>query len=206
MTDFIVFYFIAWTSFCILCISIIDKNPCEFSLLCDAYLKFLFVRWKVITFIVSSIGIVIIAPYTGDQTWDYFDAAIMSILTYLTAPWAVGTLFRWASTNRIVTNKQAMIAVCLWLFSASWCYDLYLLVRDGIYPITWWSNMIASSVLYLTAGLFWNLEWSEDREMIFSFNKSAWPVNPKDESFKNVFWYALPFMIIAVGSIGYFLL
>jgi hypothetical protein len=53
-----------------------------------------------------------------------------------------------------------MVALCLWLFSASWSYDLYLLLRDGSYPVTWLANLFASSLLYLSAGLFWNLHWT----------------------------------------------
>jgi hypothetical protein len=34
----------------------------------------------------------------------------------------------------------------------------YLWMRDGHYPVTWWANLLASSVLYLCAGLFWNLD------------------------------------------------
>jgi len=37
---------------------------------------------------------VALAPYSGDPTWDYADAAFMCILTYITAPWAVGVLYR----------------------------------------------------------------------------------------------------------------
>jgi hypothetical protein len=53
----------------------------------------LFQDWKIVTFIISAIGLTVIAPYTGDPTWDYVDAAFMSILTYTTAPWVVGTIY-----------------------------------------------------------------------------------------------------------------
>jgi len=52
-------------------------------------------------FLIALSAIVILAPYTGDPTWDYFDAAFMSILTYITAPWSVGTLFRFLKKQEL---------------------------------------------------------------------------------------------------------
>jgi hypothetical protein len=57
------------------------------------------------------------------------------------------------------------MAACLWLFSASWSYDLYRFARDGQYPATWSENLLASSILYALAGLLWNLEWATERGM-----------------------------------------
>ena len=102
-----------------------------------------------------------IAPYTGDPTWDYFDALMMSVLTFTTAPWAVGTLYR--ALRRKADVAQAYVALCALLFSASWCYDIYLVFRDGIYPATWRANFAASSILYLLAGMLWSLEWRPAR-------------------------------------------
>ena len=59
------------------------------------------------------------------------------------------------------------VSVCVWMFSASWSYDGYLVLRDGAYPFTWLPNIFASSVLYLSAGLFWNLQWREGRGVHF---------------------------------------
>lgn len=33
------------------------------------------------------------APYTGDPTWDYFNAAFMALFTIWSAPWVLGILF-----------------------------------------------------------------------------------------------------------------
>ena len=65
---------------------------------------------------------------------------------FLGAPWSSGTLylaFRGRSGFR-----QAYVAFCLWMFSASWSYDLYILLRDGEYPNTWLPNIAAASILY----------------------------------------------------------
>ena len=202
-TEFII-YIVAWVSFCLFSGWLVYADNESFSFSHRGYFDFLFVRWKVATFIIAAIGISVIAPYTGDPTWDYFDALLMSLLTYLSAPWAVGTLYLVA--RRKLGLKHFAVAVCVWMLSASWCYDLYLVIRDGQYPITWDANIFASSVLYLSAGLFWNLEWKEVRGMTFSFMEEDWPSKARTSSFNKVFWYALPFMILAGGSIGYFLL
>ena len=57
------------------------------------YRRYLSSPWKLVTFAAAATAMTIMAPYTGDPTWDYVDAAFMSILTFLTAPWAVATLF-----------------------------------------------------------------------------------------------------------------
>jgi hypothetical protein len=75
----------------------------------------------------------------------------MSVLAFTTAPWVVGTLY--LGVQRRVSWAHVYIAICLWLFSASWSYDLYLVIRDGAYPNTWLANLFASSVLYMRWGL-----------------------------------------------------
>jgi hypothetical protein len=75
----------------------------------------------------------------------------MSALTFATAPWSVGVLYLAARGQ--APRWKAFVAVCCWLFSASWSYDLYLVLRDGYYPLAWWSNLVLSSCLYASAGL-----------------------------------------------------
>lgn len=168
------------------------------------YIDFLFIPWKIITFIIAIVGITLVAPYTGDPTWDYIDAPLMSILTYLTAPWSTGIIYRVLSGRSSI--KMAVIALFLWMLSASWSYDFYLLWRDGSYPITWWTNLYASSLLYLSAGLFWNLEYDKYRGVIFSFENFTYPVKPINTQFTKIFWYCLPFMTLVTICIGYFLI
>lgn len=124
------YYLFSWIVFCFVNFYFLIKNPSEFTLTSTPYLKFLLRPWKIVTFIVATLGIILIAPYTGDPTWDYIDAALMSILTFVTAPWSIGTLYRGIKFK--VVNKSEILAVCLWMFSASWSYDLYLLLRDGL--------------------------------------------------------------------------
>lgn len=197
------YYLFSWIVFCFVNFYFLIKNPSEFTLTSTPYLKFLLRPWKIVTFIVAMLGIILIAPYTGDPTWDYIDAALMSILTFVTAPWSIGTLYRGIKFK--VVNKSEILAVCLWMFSASWSYDLYLLLRDGYYPYTWFSNIIASSILYVCAGLFWNLDWRMNRGVTFSFLEKNWFFIDKLFNFNRIVWVGLLFMILVFVIIISFL-
>jgi hypothetical protein len=105
---------------------------------------------------------------------------------------------------RKVNAVHAYVAMCCWLFSASWCYDLYILFRDGQYPITWLPNIFAASVLYVAAGLMWNLEWFPNRGVVFAFMEEEWPHKVAQSNFIHVLSYAMPFIIIVAVSIIYF--
>jgi len=98
------------------------------------------------------------------------------------------------------------VAICIWMFSASWSYDLYLILRDGAYPDTWFPNIFASSVLYVSAGLLWNLEWKEGRGVIFGFMEPSWPEVADNRVFRKIVWFALPFMALAAAMIIAFLI
>ena len=126
----------------------------------------------------------------------------MSVFCFTTAPWVVANLFF------LITKKfnvqQFFVTLCVWLFSASWSYDIYLLWRDGMYPNTWSANLFASSVIYLCAGLFWNLEWHEQRGVIFSFMRDDWPLRPEQSKFVKLIGYALIFALPAIMAIVVF--
>jgi len=140
------------------------------------YWRFLAKPWKLITFILSGGFFILAGRYTIDFTWDYLTGGMMSILTYTTAPWAAGTLWRLRNQFSLL---RLWLVVSVWIFSASWCYDLYLLWRDHAYPFSWFSNLIASSCLYGLAGIFWNLDWSPQRGAELSFTRKDWPTcNP----------------------------
>lgn len=197
-------YIGAWSAACLVAAAMVLSKPGAYSFASPAYLRFIGVPWKLATFAIAGIGMTVVAPYTVDPTWDYYDAAFMSVLTFLTAPWATGTLYL-ALRGRGGIG-QAYVAACLWMFSASWSYDLYILLRDGEYPNTWLPNIPASSVLYVSAGLLWNLDWRKERGATFSFQEPGWPGVAPAAEFGRVVWIALPFMAIAAASVVYFLL
>ena len=131
----------------------------------------------------------LIAPYTGDHTWDYIDAAGMAVLTFLTAPWAVGVFYR--VFRRQASLADVYIALCLMLFGSSWFYDAYILWRDSVYPATWLQNLIISPTLYIAGGLFWNLDYEEGIGIRFAFQRSDWFRVVPESGFRRIFWLAL---------------
>lgn len=137
------------------------------------YLRFLARPWKLALFAVALTGFVIVAPWSGDPTWDRVDATFMSVLAFGTAPWSIGVLVR--ALRRQASKALAWVALATWWFSASWSYDLYILLRDGFYPGAWWSNAIASSVLYVAAGMLWSLDTREGGGATFAFLEPEWP-------------------------------
>jgi hypothetical protein len=192
-------YLAAWITGCVLAVILLLRDRRAYALSHLSYWRFLCMRWKVWTFIIAAAGLVLVAPHTGDPTWDYVDAGFMAVLTYVTAPWAVGAIYK--VLRRELPLKQAYVAVCLWLFSASWSYDAYLLIRDGHPPPTWRDNLVASSVLYLLAGLLWNLEWQASRGVIFACMTRAWPSPPQGAQFRRLVWVALPIMLLVTTAI-----
>ncbi len=204
MNTFFWTYLICWISICLFTIILFVKNRKDYAISHKSYWQFLFKQWKVATFIVATICLMAIAPYSGDPTWDYFDAFFMAALTYLTAPWSIGALYK--VIRRELQIKQAIVAICIWMFTASWSYDLYILLRDGTYPITWYSNIFASSILYILAGMFWNLDWIKGKGIIFSFMEKEWPVASSDSVFTKILCLAVPIMMLVAFLFVYFFL
>lgn len=178
------------------------RERARLSLFSPDYRKFLGRPWRLTTFIIAATGLTMVAPYTGDPTWDYFDSIMMSVLTYFTAPWAVGTLY--LALARRTRPAEAFIAAVLWMTSASWCYDLYILFKHGMYPVTWAWNIAASSVLYACAGLMWNLDFRDGIGVVFAFREPGWP-QATGGGFMRVAGFALPFMLIVGLGVAYFL-
>ena len=153
------------------------------------YWRWLLRPWKLFTFAIAATGMVVIAPWSGDPTWDHVNGGVQSVLTYLTAPWSVGTLFRAlrraeirrAAGNVDVTlpsRVEALCAACAWMVSVSWFYDAYLFWRDGRYVDIWAENLFASSALYLLAGLLWSVQADREAKVWFAFQLPAWPDVP----------------------------
>lgn len=150
--------------------------------------------WKIVTYVISAGSFVAAAPYTGDPTWDRVDAAFMSAFTILTAPWSIGTLYR--ALRGMLPRTLLIPAMAVWLFSASWSYDLYIWHRDGFYPSAWMWNLVESSVLYAAAGMLWSLDHRSGRGVHFAFQEATWA---KPSGGLRVAVYALAFVGLVVG-------
>jgi hypothetical protein len=189
-----------WIGLCLIAAFLIVKHPGFFPFSSKKYWGFVFQPWKVTTFFMAVIPMTLLAPYSGDPTWDYYDAIFMSVLTYITAPWSIGILFRFVRGQ--AKFLQFYVAMCLWFFSASWSYDGYIYLRDGIYPGTWWSNIVLSSALYIPAGLMWNLAWSQTSKAHFAFSTEGWYESSyHNRGFLKLILWMLPFVLLAVGLI-----
>jgi hypothetical protein len=194
-------YLVAWLTALWLAVIVAIRQRRRVTLFDAAYRRFLAVRWRLITFAIATVALVLVAPHTGDPTWDYYDAAFMSVLTFATAPWSLGTLYRGLRGQR--QPVALYLAACAWMFSASWSYDVYILLRDGFYPPSWLANLGASSILYGAAGMFWNLDWRPARGVTFSFLEPEWPTAGSGGPFTKVLGYAAAFMALVAGSLAY---
>lgn len=204
MEPFFKYYIAAWSAVCLLALGLFLRQPSSFAIARRAYWHFLGEPWKLATFAAGGALITLIAPYTGDPTWDRVDGFFMSVLCFSSAPWVVATLF-FAVRGRS-SWTEIYVVVCAWLFSASWSYDIYLVWRDGEYPDTWFANLFASSVIYLAAGMFWNLEWQRGRGVIFSFMRDGWPSRPAESAFFRLLGYAAIFAMPAIAAVLMFML
>ncbi|MDA3886560.1 MAG: hypothetical protein PF638_13280 [Candidatus Delongbacteria bacterium] len=165
-------YFITWVILLIISVIIILKNKNEYEFLKNNYWQFLFEKWKFITFFIAVFFISAAAPFSNDHTWDLYDSILISVVTYALAPWSVGVIY--LSFKRKLFDSKLFVALTTLLLPC-WAYDAYIYFRDGIYPITWATNVIISTGIVITAGLFWNLSWTKENGTEFAFRLENWP-------------------------------
>jgi len=193
-------YIAAWGSACVAALVVAAVRGRSFAIARRAYWIGLARPWKLVTFAGAFAGIVLVAPRSGDPTWDHVDAAFMALLTFLTAPWSLGVLVR--ASRRASTASEIYVAVCTWLFSASFSYDIYLFVRDHAYPVTWWANLFASTGLYFCGGAMWSLRGGQP---MFAFLRDDWPASLADGSFRALLPRAGFFMLCVLAMLAPFL-
>ena len=119
----------------------------------------------------------------------------MSVLTFLTAPWCLGMVYQVLTGRRPL--RYLVVAAGLMLFSSSWFYDGYLLLRDGSYTTRWWSNLMLSPIIYVAAGFLWNLEARGRFGVRLGFVRGDWPTRPSDGRFLPIIWISIPLILIA---------
>jgi hypothetical protein len=166
------------------------------------YLGFLLVPWKLGFFAIAFAFVTFAGRYTNDESWDWVTGSGMSILTFLTAPWSVGIVYQVLVGRRPL--PYLVIAIALLLFSSSWFYDACLLVRDGVYTRRWAGNLMLSPIIYLAAGVLWNLEAKEEQAfgdrggVRLSFVRMDWPSCPIDTRFEPLILVSIPMIVVAV--------
>ncbi|MGZ3805339.1 MAG: hypothetical protein ACXVB4_14080 [Pseudobdellovibrionaceae bacterium] len=199
MTEFEFIYTLSWLALTASALILLLSHRIDFIAANSAYWTQLLQKWKIITFLIATLGISAMGPFTRDPTWDFVTAPMMSILTFLTAPWAVGALYR--VLFRKAPIYYVLVSGVAWMLSTSWLYDLYLFFRDGTYPVTWLANMAASSLIYLSAGLLWSLDWREERGITFSFMEQKWFHASNDSIFAKIWWIVLLFISLGAGML-----
>lgn len=182
---------------CLVAVWLVAGEKRRYALLRREYWRFLAAPWKLASFGVALLFFVVAAPYTGDPTWDRVDAAFMSVLAFATAPWSIGVVYR--ALRRQLPARQLYVALCLWLFSASFSYDAYIWATMGFHPPSWFGNLVASSVLYVSAGLMWNLVFVPGRGVVFGFMLHDWPRPVPSGATSRVLAFALVFVLL-VGA------
>lgn len=198
-------YFKSWVTIVLFTfvLSIFKRN--QILLLSKKYFYFLFVKWKIIVFLLALFIISGVGLLWLDPTWDLGISIIMSILTYFTAPYSVGIFYRfikWIERK----NIELFLAIILTFFSASWFYDgynyLYLL---WFYPNTWFSNILYSIPVYLLWWIIWNLDYSKEKGAYLSFYNKKWTLEPENKSIKPFLLYIVLSGSILVWTFGYFI-
>ena len=169
------------------------------------YAGLLMVRWKLALFLPAAAFVTLAGRFTYDDTWDTVTGGGMSALTFLTAPWAVGTA--WRALRGEAPRRWLLPAAAACLFSGSWFYDGYVWWRDGWYPETWLPNLVLSPCLYAVAGCMWSLEAGPDGRPTLSFLLPGWPRRPRDPKFSRIALLAAPAVafaaLVLVGSVNW---
>lgn len=169
MTRFLFGYVAMWVLFCGLALVVAVR---EVRLVWADELAFLLVPWKLVLFVPAILFVTFAGHFTNDETWDVVTGAGMSLLTFTTSAWAMGTGYRVLTGQRPLSWLVVVLAVAL--FSSSWFYDGYLLLRDGAYTHRWLGNLMLSPIIYVCAGLALNLE-VRGRFLGFAFTRADWP-------------------------------
>lgn len=159
------------------------------------YWRWLTARWKLGSFAVAMLGLVALTPWATDRDWDVPLLVAMATLTFVTAPAVVGELYLRRSVARL------FVASVTWLFVASWSFDLYWFARRGFFPDAWLENLLASSMLYLSAGLLWNLDWRPGRGVTLAFLRRSQWLEPAHYSFWRIALPAVAIMTVVALSV-----
>lgn len=173
MSDFMLRYLVSWLAFCLLAVVLFFKDV---RVDWRSWWQALTVPWRLAVFVPGLLFVTLAGRFTDDETWDVVTGGGMSLLTWLTAGFSVGTLAR-AATGRLHhrPGSHLVVALALTLFSSSWFYDLALLLRDGAFSPRWLGNLELSPIIYVCAGLTLNLEVDERGRPTWAFLRADWP-------------------------------
>jgi hypothetical protein len=191
----LLWYVAWWIAFCLLVVGILVSDRVRVRSELQRYWAYLTMRWKLAIFAPAFIFVTFAGRFSDDETWDVVTGGGMSVLTFLTAPWCVGMVYQVLAGRR--PPRYLFVAAGLLLFSSSWFYDGYLLLRDGSYTTRWWSNLMLSPIIYLAAGFLWNLEAQGRFGVRLGFVREDWPNGPSDGRILPIVFVSIPLILIA---------
>jgi len=131
MTATVAEYVLLWALYCLLAGAILARDRKTLLPEWRDYFRFLTVPWKICVFVPAFLFVSFAGHFTNDETWDFVTGSGMSILTFLTAPWAIGLFCQVFAGKR--PRRYLIVASALCFFSSSWFYDSYLLWRRSLY-------------------------------------------------------------------------
>lgn len=193
-SEFLKNYAAGWVMFCGLAVVLAWFRRRSLAEDAQRYFDLLRVRWKLLSFVPALLFVTFAGRLTNDPTWHILCGG-MALLTFITAPWAVGVCCCVLRGRRHWAD--GFIAVALWLFASSWFYDGDLFPRDGRYTDYWLGNLLISPFIYLAAGLLWNLEARPTGGVRFRLLRHDWPSAPEYQRFLPLFLASIP--LVAVG-------
>jgi len=123
------------------------------------YINELFRPWKLVTFSIA-LGYYIFGAYHYHcPTWDVPVSIIMSVLTYVFAPWTISSVYYLIKKRpRHWVLKLTICAMVIYA-CASGSYELYNWWHLGYHPPpTYWVNLYYSSLIFFAAGMVWKFE------------------------------------------------
>jgi len=198
-------YFYTWVILVIFTFILLFIKRKDNILFRKEYISFLFVKWKIIVFLLSLFLISWVWLLWFDLTWDLWISIIMSILVFYTSPYSVWIFYRfliWIDRNYI----NLFFAIILSFFSSSWFYDWYnYFILLWFYPPTWYANIFYSIPLYILAWMLWNLNYSKSKWMFFSFSTNKWISEKQKFEFKKFWVYITVPWLILLSSLLYFI-
>jgi hypothetical protein len=201
MSPFVVRYLVGWLAYCAVALLLAIRGARPRA---AETLTFLREPWKVLIFLPGIVFVTFAGHFTDDETWDVVSGGGMSVLTVLTAWWSVGTAAR--VVRKLAPPSHLVVALALTLFSSSWFYDGYLLLRDGAYTQRWIGNLMLSPTIYICAGLIANLELRGGK-LALAFTRSDWPKPVRNTATWPLLVASIPLVALAtyflVGFVGW---
>ncbi len=191
----LLWYVAGWIAFCLVAVGILVSDRVQVRGELQRYWAYLTMPWKLATFVPAFTFVTFAGRFTDDETWDVITGGGMAVLTFLTAPWCLGMVYQVLAGRR--PPRYLFVAAGQLLFSSSWFYDGYLLLRDGSYTTRWWSNLMLSPIIYVAAGFLWNLEARGRFGVRLGFVREDWPNRPSDGSFLPIVLVSIPLILLA---------